>query len=78
LQYKKGFYENYNLKYEVHYFLVKVVGGSKKIQDPDQLIYEIRGVSLDSLKTIELTGEHLLLQLSTNLSLKKVGEPGGI
>jgi hypothetical protein len=78
LQYKKGFYENYNLKYEVHYFLVKVVGGSKKIQDPDQLIYEIRGVSLDSLKTIELTGEHLLLQLSTNLSVKKVGEPGGI
>lgn len=55
LQIKKGFYEQHDLNYEVHYFLVKVVSGSRKIQDPDQLIYDIRWVSLDSLKTLELT-----------------------
>jgi ADP-ribose pyrophosphatase YjhB (NUDIX family) len=55
LQIKKGCYEEHNLKYEVHYFLVKVVGGSRKIQDPDQLIYDIRWVSLVSLKTLELS-----------------------
>jgi ADP-ribose pyrophosphatase YjhB (NUDIX family) len=37
LQIKKGFYEEHDLNYVVHYFLVKVVGGSRKIQDPDQL-----------------------------------------
>jgi ADP-ribose pyrophosphatase YjhB (NUDIX family) len=55
LQIKKGFYEEHNVTYEVHYFLVKVVGGSRKFKDPDQLIYDIRWVSLDSLKTLELT-----------------------
>jgi ADP-ribose pyrophosphatase YjhB (NUDIX family) len=55
LQIKRGFYKEHNLNYEVHYFLVKVVGGSRKIQDPDQLIYDIRWVSLDSLKTLELS-----------------------
>jgi ADP-ribose pyrophosphatase YjhB (NUDIX family) len=55
LQIKKGFYEEHDLNYEVHYFLVKVVGGSRKIQDPDQLICDIRWISLDSLKTLELT-----------------------
>jgi ADP-ribose pyrophosphatase YjhB (NUDIX family) len=55
LQIKKGFYEEHDLNYEVHYFLVKVVGGSRKIQDPDQLIYDIRWISLDSLKTLELS-----------------------
>jgi ADP-ribose pyrophosphatase YjhB (NUDIX family) len=55
LQIKKGFYEEHDLNYEVHYFLVKVVDGSRKIQDPDQLICDIRWISLDSLKTLELT-----------------------
>ncbi|CAG9609119.1 hypothetical protein NEOCIP111885_02860 [Pseudoneobacillus rhizosphaerae] len=55
LQIKKGFYEEHDLNYEAHYFLVKVIGGSRKIQDPDQLIYDIRWVSLESLKTLELT-----------------------
>jgi ADP-ribose pyrophosphatase YjhB (NUDIX family) len=55
LQIKNGFYEKNHLNYEVHYFLVKTVGGSRKIQDPDQLIYDIRWVSLESLKTLELT-----------------------
>jgi len=40
---------------EVHYFLVKVVGGSKSIQDPDQLIYDIAWQSIDDLKTLALS-----------------------
>lgn len=55
LQIKKGYYPEYDLHVGVHYFLVKVVGGSRKIQDPDQLIYDIRWMSLDSLRTLELT-----------------------
>jgi ADP-ribose pyrophosphatase YjhB (NUDIX family) len=55
LQVKKGFYEEDKWYCEVHYFLVKVVGGSPKIQDPDQLIYDIRWISIDTLQTLQLS-----------------------
>jgi ADP-ribose pyrophosphatase YjhB (NUDIX family) len=55
LQIKKGCYLEHNVKHEVHYFLVEAIGGSRKIQDPDHLIYDIQWISLDALKIIELT-----------------------
>jgi ADP-ribose pyrophosphatase YjhB (NUDIX family) len=74
LQIKKGFYKEHDINYEVHYFLVKAIGGSRKIQDPDQLIYDIRWVSLESLKTLELTfpedREYLLSFIQKNESVK--------
>lgn len=45
----------YNIPVEVHYFLVKIIGGEAKIQDPDNLIYDIAWKSIDELKTILLT-----------------------
>jgi ADP-ribose pyrophosphatase YjhB (NUDIX family) len=55
LQTKIGIDEEEQFKYEVHYFLAKVVGGSRKNQDPDKLIYDIRWISLDTLQTLELS-----------------------
>ncbi|MBN6205163.1 NUDIX hydrolase [Ralstonia pickettii] len=45
----------YNIPVEVHYFLVEIIGGEEKIQDPDNLIYDIAWKSIDELKTILLT-----------------------
>lgn len=55
LQVKKGSYEEANISIEVHYFLVELVGGTKTIQDPDNLIYEIDWKSLDEIHELELT-----------------------
>lgn len=52
---KKGVYDEYNISFEVHYFLVKTVGGRRNIQDPDNLIYDIAWKSLEELKTLDLT-----------------------
>lgn len=52
---KKGIYEEYNISFEVHYFLVKYVGGKRNIQDPDNLIYDISWKTLEELKTLELS-----------------------
>lgn len=41
LQVKKGIYDEANIFFEVHYFLVKLVGGTMNIQDPDNMIYDI-------------------------------------
>ncbi len=40
---------------EVQYFAVEVYGGSAKIQDPDNLIYEIDWKPLDEIKNLELS-----------------------
>ncbi|SOC42744.1 NUDIX hydrolase [Ureibacillus acetophenoni] len=40
---------------EVHYFLVEIIGGELKIQDPDQLIYDISWKSVDEIKTLPLS-----------------------
>jgi len=51
---KRGIYEELNISFEVHYFLVKIIGGERKIQDPDNLIYDIAWKSLEELKTLDL------------------------
>ncbi len=38
---KKGSHKELGISFEVHYFSVKIVGGQRKIQDPDHLIYDI-------------------------------------
>ncbi|SDQ06334.1 NUDIX hydrolase [Virgibacillus salinus] len=52
---KKGIYEKINISFEVHYFLVKIVGGDRKIQDPDNLIYEIAWKNLEQLMELCLS-----------------------
>ncbi|WP_430789634.1 NUDIX hydrolase [Virgibacillus flavescens] len=39
----------------VHYFQIKVDGGSPIIQDPDELIYEIAWKSANEIKDLELS-----------------------
>jgi ADP-ribose pyrophosphatase YjhB (NUDIX family) len=41
----------------VHYFIVEIIGGEEKIQDPDGLIYEISWKSYDELSQLELSFE---------------------
>ncbi len=52
---KKGIYDEINISFEVHYFLVKIVGGERKIQDPDNLIYDIAWKNIDELKELSLS-----------------------
>jgi ADP-ribose pyrophosphatase YjhB (NUDIX family) len=52
---KTGSYEELNASFEVHYFLVKNVGGKRNIQDPDNLIYDIAWKNVEELKTLELS-----------------------
>lgn len=52
---KRGVYEELKISFEVHYFLVKIVGGKRNFQDPDNLIYDIAWKTLDEIKTLELT-----------------------
>ncbi|MCJ7841474.1 NUDIX hydrolase [Lederbergia sp. NSJ-179] len=52
---KKGSYEEIQISFEVHYFLVKIVGGERKIQDPDHLIYDIAWKDIDELRTIDFS-----------------------
>ncbi len=55
LQVKKGCYVEVNIAFEARYFLVKMVGGTKTIQDPDNLIYDIAWYSLNEIQGLELT-----------------------
>ena len=52
---KKGAYEDLNIAYEVHYFIVRVIGGEAKIQDPDQLIQDIAWKPAVELSVLELS-----------------------
>lgn len=40
---------------KVKYYEVKIVGGSMHIQDPDELIYDIRWINLQELRYLNLT-----------------------
>jgi ADP-ribose pyrophosphatase YjhB (NUDIX family) len=55
IQIKSGNYEECNFSYEVHYFHVTLAGGERKIQDPDQLIFDIDWKSVEEIKTLNLT-----------------------
>ncbi|WP_082686936.1 NUDIX hydrolase [Bacillus sp. FJAT-27445] len=50
---KTGTYEGF--KVEVHYYIVKIVGGSRKIQDPDNLIYDIAWKSKEEIAILDLS-----------------------
>lgn len=69
---KKGVYEHFDLAYEVHYFSVNIIGGEAKIQDPDQLIFDIAWKSTDELRKLELSypedRDELLSFIITELS----------
>ncbi|MFJ7736330.1 NUDIX domain-containing protein [Lysinibacillus sp. NPDC097287] len=51
---KRKYSENY-MFIEVHYFLVKLIGGKRKIQDPDNLIYDIAWKTIDEINTKDLS-----------------------
>ena|SRR5690625_2191939 len=55
LKLKETVYDDWQIEAHVHYYLVKITGGKKQIQDPDNLIYEIAWKSVDDLKTLKLT-----------------------
>ncbi|MDG5472187.1 NUDIX hydrolase [Jeotgalibacillus sp. ET6] len=43
------------LRLEVHYFLVRITGGKKTIQDPDGLIYDIEWKDAAQFQTLDLS-----------------------
>ncbi|MGF9965334.1 NUDIX hydrolase [Bacillus rhizoplanae] len=45
----------FDVPVQVHYYVVKIVGGERKIQDPDGLIYKIEWKRLDDLKNLPLS-----------------------
>jgi ADP-ribose pyrophosphatase YjhB (NUDIX family)/lysophospholipase L1-like esterase len=52
---KSGRYEDLNISFEAHYFLVKIVGGKRNFQDPDNLIYDIGWKNVKEIMTLELS-----------------------
>jgi ADP-ribose pyrophosphatase YjhB (NUDIX family) len=52
---KRQTYEHLNITAEAHYFLVKIVGGKRNFQDPDNLIYDIAWKTLGEMENLELT-----------------------
>lgn len=60
-------------KIEAHYFLVEVIGGTRSIQDPDNLIYEVAWKTADDLKKLQLSypdDRELLLELLERHSVR--------
>lgn len=45
----------FNILVHVHYYVVKVVGGERKIQNPDGLIYKVEWKAFQELKNIPLS-----------------------
>ncbi|HFU7088965.1 TPA: NUDIX hydrolase [Bacillus cereus] len=45
----------YGVSVYVHYYVVKKIGGSMKIQDPDELIHEIAWKRIDEMKELTLS-----------------------
>lgn len=63
----------FGIPVEVHYYEVKVLSGEPKIQDPDQLIYEIAWKSADEVESLELSfpdDKKLLLEYTSGAELK--------
>ncbi|MBM6618813.1 NUDIX hydrolase [Bacillus suaedaesalsae] len=52
---KTGYYKEYEIEFEVQYFLLNVVSGEKKIQDPDNLIYDISWKSIEEIDLLDLS-----------------------
>lgn len=52
---KKRTYEHLSISAIAHYFFVKIVGGKRNFQDPDNLIYDIAWKNLDEIQTLKLT-----------------------
>ncbi|WP_102027403.1 NUDIX hydrolase [Salirhabdus sp. Marseille-P4669] len=69
---KKGMNCYDPIPYQVHYFLVSLTGGTKTIQDPDHLIYEIDWKSTEDLFNLLLTfpeDRSFLIELLNSVSL---------
>lgn len=45
---------SYGVQVEVHFFEVEIIRGHAKIQDPDQLIYDIAWKSIEEIQKLEL------------------------
>lgn len=54
LKVKSGQYENLNIRYEVHYFLVEAVGGKLQLQDPDNSVREIAWKTREEVEALPL------------------------
>lgn len=52
---KRKSFIDLQISVEVHYFLVRIVGGEERIQDPDQLIYDIAWKNVDDLQRLQLS-----------------------
>lgn len=55
---EKAFVKNDHLdgyEVEVHYFVVKQIGGHAMIQDPDYLIYEVGWKSISEIQSLDLS-----------------------
>ena len=52
---KKGSYDDLHIEYEIHYFLVKKIGGQRLFNDPDNLIYDIAWKNSEEIKTLSLS-----------------------
>lgn len=70
---KKTELEGYDV--EVHYFIIRLIGGKSVIQDPDGLIHAIEWVSYESINKYELSFpedlEFLKEQLNKRLYSKR-------
>lgn len=53
LHVKRG--ETYGIKVTVHYYEVDIVGGRPTIQDPNELIHEIRWIAASELHKLDLS-----------------------
>ncbi len=93
LKVKTGRYDDLHISFEIHYFSVKITGGKRSIQDPDNLIHDIAWKNIAELKSLDLTypedrdylvtyitGEHRLSlrNRSDNLSEPKLIQNNGM
>ncbi|MGG3943316.1 NUDIX hydrolase [Peribacillus psychrosaccharolyticus] len=62
---KKRTYEHLSISAIAHYFFVKIVGGKRNFQDPDNLIYDIAWKNLDEIQTLKLTFPRIEIFLLT-------------
>ncbi len=65
---------SFGFQVEVHFFEVRIIGGNAKIQDPDQLIYDIAWKSAEELLKLELNfpeDRNLLIDLINKKINKK-------
>lgn len=69
---KTGTYENLNIAYEVHYFIVRVIGGEAAIQDPEGLIRDIAWQSADRLSGLALSYPEDRSELLAHLAAPRI------